>query len=371
VIHLFNKIYLKSDKLLKISRTRIVISEEFGGYNIIPTTAMHELSNSAPIPAVFSHKNYETFVREQFGFNEKEFFDFLMKWDPNERLTIYCDAEALLIIVTKFWKTIYPTWNEDFYVKMLNYALSYFVEVLSVGRTYGGNITQENADDVFNSYKVFFEDQNQEALKQRWRQTNPWFLTKEERQFIHERVGMELQLANVLLSPGWRHADVFKRKLVKAVKKEFLFEFLSNMRTVILKSLVNFKWLEPDTKFDLRIHTLHDLVEMHPKYRFLSDPLFSPDNVDYVYSNYDMSVIREINQKLWNHPFGFEIDWSPLIKQDLTYEDIIAFEMSRPLNRLLLRYGDYYETVNSYLLDDLLDAARDDKMHLFRQLQLR
>ena len=371
MIHLFNKVYLKSDKMLKISRARIMISKEFGGFGTVPSTAMNQLTDSIPVDAIYNHKTYEELVRAEFGYNEKAFFDFLLKWDPNERLTIYCDAEALLTIVTKFWKTIYPSWNADFYVKMINYSLSYFVEVLSTGRTYGGNISQDNADDVFNSYKVFFEEENQEALKERWRSAIPWFITKEERQHIHERVGIELQLANVLLSPGWRHAEVFKQKLVKAVKKEFLFEFLSNMRTVILKSLVNFKWLEPDTQFDIRTHDLNDLVEMHPKYRFLNDPLFSPDNVDYVYSHYDMTVIKEINQKLWEHPFGFEIDWTPLIKQDLSYDDIIAFEMSRPLNRLLLRYGDYYETVNSYLLDDLLDAARDNEMYRFGQLQLK
>lgn len=371
MIHLFNKIYLKSDKLLKISRSRIVISQEFGRYGVIPSTAMHELSGASPIPAIYTHKSYDEFMRTEFGFNEKAFLDVLLNWNPDERLTIYCDADALLTIITKFWKTIYPSWTEDFYVKMINYTLSYFVEVLSTSRTLGGNITQDNADDVFNSYKVFFDEENLPALKQRWKNANPWLVTKEQKLYIHERIGMELQLANVLVSPGWRYANVFKDKLVRSVKKEFITEFLSNMRAVILKSLVNFKWLEPNTNFDILKHDLHDLIEMHPKYRFLNDPQFTPDNVDYIYSHYDMAVIRSINEKLWNHPFGFEIDWSPLIKQDLSYEDILNFEMSRPLNRLLLRYGDYYETVNSYLLDDLLDAARDDKMYQFTPLQLR
>lgn len=370
MIHLFSKVYLKADKLLKSSRERIVISKEFGGLSNSESTVLHDLSDATPIPAFYTCKSYEEFIGKEFHHVEKDFLVYLLKYDETKRLTIYCDPQTMLFLITKFLKTIYPTWSVEFYIRMVNYYLTYFLEVLGTGRTYAGNIKPADAQELYAQYYQILADSKRSTLHDLWNNTEVWHLTKSEHEFILKNTSMELQLATVLLEPDWKYAQVFKDKMVRAVKKELITEFCSAMRSVILKSLVNFKFLEPDTQFDVTKHSLYDLATMHHDYSFLVDEKFRPEFIDHVYDNYDMSVIKRINDKLWNHPFGFEIDWSPLIKNDLTFADIIEFEMARPLNRLLFRYGEYYETVNSYLLDFILDAARDNNVDSLRPLRL-
>lgn len=373
MIHLFNKVYIKSDKFLKISKERVVISKEFGSLGITQSTLVHDLSNSTPIDAEFTHKTYKDLVNEKFQSDEKEFFNYLLNWDKEKRLTIYCDADALMVLLTKYWKTIYKDWNFDFYLKMVNFTLTFNLEVMGTGRTYVGSLReQSDADDLYKQTNYWLLDENRSILLDLWKNTTPWVISSEiDKETLTKNCSMEYQLASVLYNANWEYADIFKNKFVRSVKKELINEYCTAMRSVVLKSLVNFKWLEPETKFDIRKHDLEDLIELHPQYKFLNDTKFKPEEVDYVYKTYDMVFIKQLNDKLWNHPFGFEIDWSPMIKNDLSFEDIISFEMERPLNRLLFRYGEYYETVNSYLLDYILDSVRENNIENLKILELK
>lgn len=370
MIHLFNRVYLKADKGLKVQRDRIVISKEFGGLSSSEPTILHRVSDTVPINPIYTHKSYDELLRTEFGFDEKAFLSYLLHWDTEKRLTIYCDSENMLLMVTKYWKTLFPTWTPEFYVKMVYYALTYYLEIQATGHTLAGNLREGNAIDLYNQYHRLLADDYKPELIKLWSETNGWPASREQREYMVKRTSMELQFANVLLNPGWRHGQTFKDKLVRAVKKALIFEFCQNRRAMILKSLVNFSYLEPDTTFDIIKHSLYDLAVMHRDYRFLIDENFRPENVEHVYQYYDMDSLKRIHDKLWGHPFGFEIDWGPLIKNNLTYEDIINFELNSSSNHLVLRYGEFYESVNMYLFDDLFNALRQDRVEDFRLLRL-
>ena len=371
MIHLFHKIYIDTDKLFKPSVNRIVISDVFGGFGEISSLALHQANGTVPKLPLLSAVSYESLIRDSFAGDDNKFFQYLMSCDPNEKVVIYCDAPTVLILITKFWRTLFGNWTADQYVTMVNYYLTVYQEMLGCGHTPFAKTSPAEATSMYTDYSAILHNNNVAELKERWANATPYRITRAQREDIVANTSIELQLASVLVNPNWRHGDVLKAKISRMMRKELIHEFLYNVRFVILDGLVNFNKLVPSTTFDATQHTVTDLVAMHPEYSFITDPKFHPDYIDYVFSTYDMNQLRTIHELVTSTRYAFEIDWAPLFIQTLSFDDAIAYEMERPMTRLFMRYGDYHEKTVPYIIDALIDAVRNNTITTFAFLELK
>jgi hypothetical protein len=371
MLHLFDNIYVKADKLFLGFQKRIVISEEFGDFHELPCVGLHEINETTPILPLLHATSYQKLLDTQFGGSDDKFFQYLLGLPPDDRIVIYCDPAATLTIATKFWKTLYPTMSADMYIELINYHFTYQLEILGIGYLAFTKIRPEDAIDIYDAYLQMLSPDNVENLTTLWGQTTPWRTTAAQRDRIIRNTSIELQLASTMVNPQWKYASETRNKIAHMMKNELIREYVYNIRFTILHALVDFKIIEPTTTFDIFQHSVDDLVLMHPEYKFLTDPRFLPKEVDYVFSTYDMETLRQINNKVIATRYNFEINWDPLFKQDLSYEDIIAYELESPTTRLLFRYGDYKEYVIPYIVDALLDGLRDGTISHFAPLELK
>lgn len=371
MIHLFDNIFLKADKLFKGSRKRIVISEVYGVFKDVPVLSLHEVNDTVPSLPLLQAVSYTDLINNTFGGNENKFFQYVLEQDRTDRITVYCDPAAMVTLLTKFWKTLYPDWTREQYIQVLIWHLSYFQEILGTGHTTFTKIRQDEASDIYTTYTEVLSDDNLTTLADNWNTVTPWRINAAQRERIIKGASIELQTASLLLNPSWKYADTVKTSITNMIRYEVIREFIYEVRFAILHALVNFKYIEPTTSFDILEHTVDDLVTMHPEYAFLNDPRFLPDNHEYVFANYDMNTLKAIHDKVKLTRASFEVDWSPLIKQDLDYTDVIEYEQNRQNTSLFTRCGKYTEMTNPYLVDALFTALRNDSLSQYAYLELK
>jgi hypothetical protein len=363
MILLFNKVYLKVDHLVKGERERVVISQTYGRSSAIASPAPASLTSAAPaVGALAQATTVQELIDAQFDGNPTRFIQALLQFPAERRLTIYCDAEAMFTLVTKFWKTLMPALTPDAFYRLLNFSFSQLVEVVGTGYTAFTILPELRAKTVRADYAWFLQDQNKATVLQAWTDTIPFVITRTQREVLIKNAALELQLASMLSVPNWRYTNVVKAKVVRMIFKEAIHEYNHDVKSHVLTGLVNFKYYEPDTTFDFFKHTIDELVAMHPQYAFLTDDRFVPDDVNRIRATYDFDQLRAIRTALHEDEYQYGIDWAPLLKNDLSFEDIIAYEVSTPVTKLFLNRSTYQESVNPYMVDYILNAVRRNDM---------
>ncbi len=369
MFYLFNQTYLKVDKLYKSSRKRITISKEYGNFKgFIEPTSMHKISGFESTKPLSSASSYQELIDKEYNGSETMFVNALLN-HGSDRLTIYCDSDAMITLLAKFFKTLYPYWTSTEFVRVMRFYLLYITEQLTSGSVLFTALSNAELVDVKFQYSAITK--NEELLVESWNSNTAWPYVPGLRERITKTCSMELQLATVLSNPEWIYASVIKNKVTRMFRKEMIREFIANDKFAILNALVNFSVIEPTTKFNIEHHTIRDLVDMHPEYRFLTDIRFIPDNIDYIFATYDINQLRDIHNKAQAGRPPYEIDWDWLISPTLSFDDMLTFETARPLNRLFMRYGDYEEQTCSYLIDAILDAYRSGDMSAMKYLEIR
>lgn len=358
MILLFNKTYLKIDRLIKGSRSRIVISKNYAAHTFIGNSLDISLSGTKVEQAMFQAGTVDELIDGDFGGDPDKLFLFLYQQRNADRLTIYCDADALVTLLMKYWKTLYPGMNENNMYMLLNFHLSQLNEIVGQGYTSFARISTDNAADIRNTCQGYLNADREQEVKQLWADTTPWRISRDQRETLIKGASVELQLCNVILDPAWRYASTVQDKVETMVHKQIIHEYAQSVKYVLLSSLANFKQYEPSTQFDIRTHTLQQLVEMHPQYQFLTDKRFIPDEYLYVFQTYDFGVLREIYQNVVREQHGSSVDWAPLLTKQHVLADLIAFEVSTPTTKMFLTTGDYEERINPYMIQWIFDSVR-------------
>jgi hypothetical protein len=362
MILLFNKVYLKVDQLIKMERNRIVISKEFGSMGTVLEGFTISNNNVAVAPAMYQAETVQQLIDGQFSSDYNQFFRMLMAQPANQRLTIYCDADAMVELMLRFWKTLLPQMSDEGFYTLLNFTVSQFVEVLGIGFLSFTKLHQTQSQLVRTVYAPLLADENKPAMLQRWNETVPYMLTRTEREAITKSCGLEFQLCTVALTPDWRYSSQFKSKIVRMMHKEMITEYVLDIKYMLLDGLVGFHYFEPATSFDFFTHTLEDLVQMHPEYRFLTDDKFIPDNIDYICATYDFPTLLAIRQKTYKPEHIYSLVWDHVFDNNLTYEQIVAHELASPTVNLFMKRGEFPERVNPYMVDYIFAAMRSGNL---------
>lgn len=348
---LFNKIYLKIDHLFKSERNRINISPRLNA--AVLAGGFRQTANQIPAVAPMYHaESYQQLIDESFGGQEEAFIRTLVNYPAHKRLTIYCDVDTYVTICTRFWKTIYPQLNAEDYFRLVNFALSPLYELLAHHKSRESELTDAQAEELRADILAVFGAEEQ--LKLDWKTVKPFKMLRVAREIVLKGAGVEYQLPTILTTPAWRHASSAKKRIVDMVQKEAIADFTLDIKHHLLNNLENIHTIDPECAYDALTTTLEEFVATYPNYQFLADSMFTPDNYAYVLHTYDMDQLERIRLLVLQHD-GYEEESCGIpLKTNLTFEDVIEFERSGTMGRLLGNVGEYREKVNSYLIDYVL-----------------
>lgn len=370
MILLFNKVYLKLDHLIKPERDRIVVSPQYTGVSIVEGGFRNAANGVAHKPPLYEAGTYQQLIDEQFAGDDGKFLATLLQFPAGKRLTIYCDIPSMVTIASKFWKTLLPQLSADDYYRLVNFSASHIYEMFCVNKTSLLYLPEDQAQDTQAAIRKVFDDE--QVIKDAWATITPFPCTRAQREAFTKSAGLEFQLPTLLVTPDWRYGFHARNRLVHLMNKEAIAEFVKDIKHIALSNIEMLHVLDPKAgPFNLEVDSLSRYVTMHPDYRFLVDDRFHPDNTDYVVQNYDLDVLDVIRTKLV--PVDYRTATMPgsLLKQNLSFEDIIEFERARPQGRHLAARGEYLEKVNPYMIDYVLRAHFNGQNELLQPYVLR
>ena len=133
MIHLFNKIYLKGDHQIKLSRDRIVISPTYGGVGMYTTKFTTLVNKETPGEIQYSVRSLQELLDQHFNGSMDGFFRFLAGWNSSKRLTIYADIPTMIEIASVFYKTLFPKMTADGYVCLIRLILMRITYMFGAG----------------------------------------------------------------------------------------------------------------------------------------------------------------------------------------------------------------------------------------------
>lgn len=366
MFHLFNKVYLKHESAMKMTRDRIVISSLYGAVD----TASIPFSATTPSSPVYRARSIEQLLNGHFDGSMERFFTYLLGLPADRRMTIYCDVSTAMTILTFLWKTMYVSEPVDTYMTLRRLHLMHLLE----GHASGAPSFVSLEPPVLVSVRASIEEElNRNDAADIWASVQPMSLTRTQREQIIRAASIELQLATTLATPKWRYSMETQHKFIRMLKKQCVYDFLLDVKYHVLGALFCFSSYEPTTTFDPMTQTVDDLVALHPEYSFLTDPMFHYDNIDYVVKTYSLDHLRTIWAKTirdgWSEDeYGFNV--GQFMRDDLSFQEVIQHFIDHPQDHLPLTRGEYRERVNGYLLNAIFDSLRTDG-NLARSLSLR
>lgn len=346
MLYLFNKIYLKPDTLFEKSKNSVIISSKSALLTQYP-----ELDDVNKIDFGTVHFNatsYTELLEKNFENDENKFFEWLLAFDPQTRLIVFCDAETLAHLTFKWYKTVLINMDSTEAINLISLVFKRYAYQFGYSYMPFVRLTTEQAAHFKSVGSSMLDPQ---TIADKWSQTLPFDTNVAQLASI---VGIEFQLATYLTNNNWEHTAELESKIVMMVKK-YTIRRIIDMKQDLLSRLVELP------NFDILTTTLVEYVTDHTEYIFLLDNKFLPDQYEYVFSTYNMNELMDLFydetglDQLDRDYFENVAHWG---NSHVTLQHIVALELSRPFTTFYLGQWEYNLVINTYLLGYILNLAR-------------
>lgn len=328
---------------------------------------------------LFHYRTYQDMLNNMFHDSEEEFFDYLLAWPPTRRLVIYVDFPEIEMFLMRWFRTILPYATKDTVLDILHLIslrermLVRLVKqsfTIPVDSTYNVNI-----DGVEQS--LSFTDRIQTVD---WASVEPLTLDMET---VLPVIGLEFLLATHLYNRLADHTDenlrqIVEDKVMRFVKRRVLYSLCDDKLGATL-SLYNMKALFGEDVDITDPAAMAAFVAMNPKYRWLLDNSFQPDNYQTVWATYDVGEVFEVAKAGLSvsieresgaiHPERFAF-LRNLFKNNLTLDEVIEAETEAPFSSFLLAAEITDKVLNRYLLDYFFQLNKAKDVEKLRQLSV-
>lgn len=391
--HLFNRIYL--------APTYSIESQADNGAVIILTSnaavskaikLQHSTRNEGPTEQMLAqlqqvrfktevgellhyNKTYEEMIFNHYSGDDVKFFEYLLNWDENRRLTVYGDLSQLEHILIAWFKTILPhlSRNEAYKVMQLmsmreklhikNHKPSYLIPAEA---PYNFSVSSSSElefsynTNVWNNSKLFPIDSNKK----------------------YQMVGLEFLLASYLWNildnrdnAQWSGTASLTNKVLRFTKKR-LVQTLFDYKETIVQTMYNTNQL---IGIELDItdpSAVEAFVASHQQYSWLFDDEFTPDNYQSVWASHNINevfvcanqLIQKIDreQEIYDST-KYQVLLS-LFKNDFTLQDVLGVEAASPFSRLILSTEITDKAINRYLIDYIFHLYKTGDATTLKQL---
>lgn len=320
-------------------------------------------------------KTYKEMIFNHYGGNDIKFFERLLGWDENRRLTIYGDLSQLEHILVAWFKTILPHMSrneaykimrlmsvrEKMYIK--NHKPSYLIPAeapynLSVDTPADLDFLYDTT--IWNSSNLFPIDSNKK----------------------YQTVGLEFLLATYLWNilggrdnTLWPGTPVLHDKVLRFVKKR-LVQTLFDYKETIAQTLYGAEQLF-GMQFDITDPAaVEAFVATNIQYNWLFDDEFTPENYQSVWAAYNINEVfvcaNQLIQKIDREQEIYDgVKYQTLLslfKNDFTLQDVLNVEMASPFSRLILSTEITDKAINRYLVDYIFRLYKTGDSATLKQL---
>lgn len=365
--HLFNRIYVapihrveqqeKDSAAIFLTDNPIVLDALALQVGDDTLTRLQQVRFSIEVgDLLFYATSYDAMLVERFNGNENEFFQFLMyTWPTSRKLVIYADLPQVERLLIRWFKTILPNATKESVFTLLrlislreqllvhNHKPSFAVPVDRVyNLDFAGTLTFTYSDALWTSTQSFAYNATDNNV-----------------------LGLEFLLATYLFkklknedTSRWMGTSPLTEKVMRFVKKRLVYSLLDD-KDGIVQSLHHAKEL---FGVDLDITdpaAVQAFVATNPKYSWLFDNSFKPDNYQTVWATNNIAEVfatgNELIRKIDKEVGVYNADRHEVLKQvfknNVTLEDVIAVETAVHFSCLILAAEVTDKSLNRYLLD--------------------
>lgn len=366
MFHLFNKVYLKPDALIKLSRERIVVSRTHADLPAAPDNLYGPAVGYEQRPATESATTFTGLLNRYYDGSPRGFFSNLLNRDTSQRITIYVDLEAFLDITAYWFRTLYPGWTDEQFAFVMRMILLNYRETIGFGRTTYAKLYAASEQERFTGEIDAVLQNPRPELHARWHRLRSMRWTPSERWDYQLSTSIEWQLPALWFGHQPAYLQVLRAKLLSITKKLLVREIINEIREPVLEGLANIDLLLPNVKFDAATDSLSVLVEQVPTLRFLTDERFTPAEADYVWEHYDLSTFADLEERLVPLMGGaYEPSFAALLRNDLNCDHVLTYaRQSVEPARYFLQASDYMESVNPLLVNYVLGLSASEADYL-------
>lgn len=320
--------------------------------------------------------SYQEMLRLHYQNNETNFFQFLIKWPADKRLTIYGDLPQMERILTAWLKTALPNLSRDEGHKLLRlislreklmYKNHKPSVPIAVDREH--TLKQSRGEQKLN----FTYDGNI------WNNINKFPIDVKTNIGV---VGLEFLLATYLWNrlanrpnDQWAGGAIVEDRVTRFVKKT-LTAMLFDSKDTIVSNLHNTAGLfgvEFDITDPVAVETFAATNQQH---RWLFDDEFVPSNYQYVWSTYDVAsvyqtsvqLILTIDAESSIHDSHKATLLTKVFKTNFTMDDVLEVEADNHFSNLIFGTDATDKVLNRYLIDYILDLYKRGDSATLKQL---
>lgn len=358
-MYLFNNVYLTPDKTISVrpGDDYGYVSSQLTGSSFHVDNFFGQVFNITHKQPLFNATSHQDLMDRVFQNNEQKLFD-LFTQHRTQRLVLMCNEEAMLKLATKTLKTMLPNATVETGWQVLKYLYAPFFYLYDSGLL--SFLGPNNFQTIYTNLLT-----NEASVRTLWAKTKPWKLSVEQRARIQQTASVELQTATYLANPKWRQASAYKDKVVKLAQKTLVQILANDCRQKILEGFVDIHKINP--AFNAMDRDIMEKVAADPTYKFLVDPNFVPDNVNYVFDNYDMGDLCAIFEKYAPLRAPYMNVFTILLAKEnaLTFDDIFTRELQSTTGRLIIG-ANLHLTASTFLLDLVFDLHKSNPQELKR-----
>jgi hypothetical protein len=359
MFYLFNKVRLKPDTNYVTRSDQIVVS----GSAYLPQLSDEEIEQLSWKVGrrIFVCASYAELISKNFEGDENKFLVYLMEYPSDRSLEVHLNNSDLFGLLVKWYKTILPNLSSEqaysffqlSYRRVANQSLAFQQPHVEMG-----SCSTAVCQQLFNSLPDYA------AFTEKWDTVKTFDLTETQQQWLHENAALEFRLATYYCTDN----ETFKQALDARVKQIVLKSHVSALCDVKKKVLQSFfsrfnflfggeAGLARETFDDIQTWVLKS-----PKYKFVLDQNFKPENLSYIQNTYDLDDLRQVYWRETKVDVGQTlqefVEQSHFLDPEITLDDVINFELTSQFNRLFLGTREYNLTINVYLLELMLDWIR-------------
>lgn len=351
---LFNKIYIRPDCRYRADKRSICISKAFRA-DLVSGMYRHVINGTELEAPLLSAESYDDLIRgERFKGNENAFFEMLTSHPADERLTIYAPVDTIVTILSKFWKALLPRLTVDQYKHLLNCYLSYLLEVTSLNKAVASHVTSTQGAQLREECATALAA---EITEDQWKAVKPYSITRTQREVLTKGAGIEFQLPTLITNPTWRHARLVKERIVSLYYADLIQDCVLDVKYTVLNNIeALYKYDDGVDAAGCTIPDLEEICKLYPQYNFMCDTKLTPDNVEYVRQTYSFELFSRLHELI--HSTDVYIQPPRLIKDDITFEELVNFVKTTPATQFVSADGDFSDKVNPYMLDFVTESLR-------------
>lgn len=272
MFHFTGRIYLEHEKWYNSKYDHEILYTETSNHPAARTVNF----DFAKLPS------FKEVVDEKYEGSEQTFWEKTLAQAKNKKFVIFADSALYLRFQAQYWKSIFEDLSAEnaYRLHKFYYQDKKLKQFLYVDRA--GAKAHDIDDNPFLSFEDYAKVYNEAPIIDAFAQLNKG------------DVSFEYLLGNYFFDKKSPYAPAFKTKL-KNLCWKIWFNDMEILRSELINSFYDINKVIPSVHLDIEdVTSFEEIFKKEPKLRWMQDPDFNEDNIDYVRDTYDSETLEDL-----------------------------------------------------------------------------